>query len=112
MPVELIRSYYGDEIAIYFEWMNHFLKWIAVPAAFGCCFYILNQFFYDPSKSSLNAAYSIGMAFWGTCFAIFWLRRERGLKLLWDNIYSSKRDAFYIRENFVGEMRFNPITEA
>ena len=42
MPVELIRNYYGDEIAIYFEWMNHFLKWIAVPASVGCAFYILN----------------------------------------------------------------------
>jgi len=51
------------------------------------------------------------MAFWGTCFAIFWLRRERSLKLLWNNFYNNKQDDFYIRENFVGEMRFNPITE-
>ena len=42
MPVPLIRQYYGEEIAIYFEWMNFFLRWIAIPGAFGLGSWILN----------------------------------------------------------------------
>lgn len=26
MPTETIREYYGDEVTIYFEWMNHFIS--------------------------------------------------------------------------------------
>lgn len=25
VPSELIREYYGDEVAMYFEWMNYFI---------------------------------------------------------------------------------------
>jgi hypothetical protein len=26
MPTDLIREYYGDQVTIYFEWMNHFIS--------------------------------------------------------------------------------------
>ena len=75
-PVELIREYYGDEIGIYFEWMNHFLKSVAVPAALGIVLKILNLCFYeDPSKSPLNAIFSITIAYWAAFFSINWKRR-------------------------------------
>mmetsp|Transcript_16111 Transcript_16111/g.27226 ORF Transcript_16111/g.27226 Transcript_16111/m.27226 type:complete len:155 (+) Transcript_16111:611-1075(+) len=74
-PTGAIREYYGDEIAIYFEWMNHFLDQIMVPAAIGLLFRVLNTLFYeDVSKSPLNAIFSIYMAFWGAFFSINWKR--------------------------------------
>jgi len=33
IDVEGIRNFYGDEIAIYFEWMNFLLKFLLLPAA-------------------------------------------------------------------------------
>jgi hypothetical protein len=30
-----IRDYYGDETAIYFEWMNYFQSWLLMPAVFA-----------------------------------------------------------------------------
>ena len=72
---EVIREFYGDQIAIYYAWMNYFLKWIAAPAAFGVTFRTANYFLYeDMSKSPFNAAFSIGMAFWGILFATNWKR--------------------------------------
>jgi hypothetical protein len=35
LSVDIIRDYYGDEIAIYFAWMNFFQRWIVIPAIFG-----------------------------------------------------------------------------
>ena len=88
VPVDSIREYYGDEVAIYYEWMNHFLKWIAVPAAFGVIIKTLNYLLYtDNSKSPLSAAFSIGMAIWASLFAINWKRHQRSLRILWDNLY-------------------------
>jgi len=31
-PVESIRDIYGEEIAMYFEWMNHLNFWLFIPS--------------------------------------------------------------------------------
>ena len=50
MPVEKIRSYYGDSIAVYFEFMNFFLRWMTIPAIYGLVTYVCNKVvFEDPS---------------------------------------------------------------
>lgn len=42
MPNEKIRSYYGDGVAMYFEFMNFFLRWMFYPAIFGAITWICN----------------------------------------------------------------------
>ena len=75
VPVKPIREYYGDTVAIYYEWMNFFLKWCTVPAAAGLIIRILNSYYFeDVSKSPLNALFSIGMAFWSILFIVNWKR--------------------------------------
>ena len=80
-PVDWIRDYYGDEIAIYFEWMNFFLSWIIVPGLTGVLIKGINILFYeelstveDSSHSPFNAVFSIIMTFWGSLFIIYWKR--------------------------------------
>jgi anoctamin-10 len=91
VPVDLIRDYYGDETAIYFEWMNFFLRWISVPGLMGLVIKILNYMLYeDVSKSPLNAFFSIVMAIWAALFSVNWLRHQRSLRILWDNLYNSE----------------------
>ena len=31
-PVDKIKDYYGENIAIYFEWLNFYMLWLSVPA--------------------------------------------------------------------------------
>ena len=91
IDVEVIREFYGDEIAIYFAWMNYFLKWISVPALLGLAIRITNYFlFEDISKSPLNAAFSIGMAFWGILFATNWKRNQYSLQIIWQNLHQKE----------------------
>jgi len=107
----MIREYYGEEIAIYFEWMNFFLQWIAVPAGLAVIIKVLNSiFFEDVSKSPLSAAFSIGMALWASMFAVYWKRHQKSLRILWDNLYSSEHKIQAIRPDFVGEPRLNHVT--
>lgn len=87
VPVDLIKEYYGEEIAIYFEWMNFFLRWMLFPAIFGILIWSLNQFLFDPATSPLNALFSIYMAFWGALFSINWTKHQKGLRILWDNLF-------------------------
>jgi len=70
MPVDLIREYYGDEIAIYYEWMNFFLKWMSAPAIIGLIIIAFNLVWFEPETSPLNALFSIFMSIWAFLFAI------------------------------------------
>lgn len=40
--VNEIRDYYGDETAIYFEWMNYFQSWLLLPAVFAVFVWVGN----------------------------------------------------------------------
>lgn len=47
VDVELVRNYYGDEVAIYFEWMNFFLKTLLIPGILSLPVYFINQFLFS-----------------------------------------------------------------
>lgn len=112
MPVPPIREYYGEDIGIYFEWMNYFLSSMFIPGVLGLLVWILNQsFFENPAKSPLNALFSIFMAFWGALFSIYWSVHQRSLKILWDNLLEAERGLEETREEFKGEPKMNPVTE-
>jgi hypothetical protein len=72
-PVSHIRSYYGEEVAIYYEWMNFFLRWMMIPALLGLVVRVFNTFFFeDTGHSPLNALFSIIISIWAALFAINW----------------------------------------
>ena len=110
--MDWIRDYYGDEIALYFEWMNAFLYWMLIPGCLGLIIRIINTLLYeDTNQSPFNAVFSILMTYWGALFSINWKRHERGLRVLWDNLFYSERQFEQIREDFVGVPMINPVTE-
>lgn len=90
MPVQQIRDYYGEEVAIYFEYMNFFLRWMAFPAIFGFVAFLYSEFFTLPEDSFLCALFAICMSIWAALFSINWKKHERSLSILWDNLYNSE----------------------
>jgi anoctamin-10 len=110
IDVEKIREYYGDEIAIYFEWMNYFQKWLFIPAIFAIVVFICNVYVWDLSTSPITGVFSIGMSLWGTFFLVYWRRRSSGLNILWDD-YVIQHDEEDLRKEFKGDEYINPITD-
>lgn len=85
VPTDLVREYYGENVAMYYSWMNFLIKWLAAPGALALLFTVINSYFYTVKDSPLNSVYSIIVAVWATLFVIFWKRRCRGLFIEWDN---------------------------
>lgn len=74
VDVKLIRNMYGDEVAIYFEWMQTFLQHLMWPGVFAIIVFIANQTIYTFDKSPLSAWFSVSMTFWGVYFTVNWSR--------------------------------------
>lgn len=99
IDVQRIRDYHGDEIAIYFEWMNFLQSWLMLPALFSIIVFVGNQFFFDLSTSPLAGLFSIFMSLWGTIYLVSWRKHCRGLDVLWDD-YIVEHDAEDLRKEF------------
>ena len=105
-----IRDYYGDELAIYFEWMNFLQHWLLMPAFFALILFFSNQYLYDLSENPLAGLFSIFMSLWGTVYLVSWRRHCRGLDVLWDD-YIVENDAEDLRKEFQGIPCINPVTD-
>jgi len=110
VDVPKVREYYGDEIAIYFEWMNHFQRWLLIPAFFAILVFTSNTYIFDPSESPMSGLFSILMSIWGTLFLVHWRRHCRGLNITWDD-YVKEDDGESLRKEFRGTPYINPVTD-
>lgn len=108
--VDKIRSHYGDETAIYFEWMNYFMRWLLIPAALSLAVWFSVIYVWDINTSPMAGVFSIVMSLWGTIFLVCWRRHTRGLNILWDD-YVIEHDAEDLRKEFIGEPCINPVTD-
>jgi len=110
LDTEKIRSYYGDESAMYFEWMNYFQRWLLIPSIFAIVVSFTVVYVYDVKTSPFAGVFSIGMSLWGTVFLVAWRRHCRGLNVSWDD-YVVEHDAEDLRKEFKGEHYINPVTD-
>jgi len=88
-PLDLIHSYFGEKIALYFAWSESFAKMLIIPAVFGFILWILESVFdskltFHPGwLNYVRLAYCALITAWATWFHRMWLRRENCLRLRW-----------------------------
>lgn len=105
-----VREMYGSEVAIYYEWMNHLLKWLVLPGAMAIVVYIANTYFYTVDNSPFAAVFSLIMSLWGVAYTVSWKRKCRSFYFKWDD-YAMTEDPEQLRKEFRGEMKINKITD-
>jgi len=112
IDVELIRQMYGDEVAIYFDWMQTFMRHLLWPGIFAIVVLVGNQIFQHTFDSSpLSACFSFGMTFWGVYFNVSWARHQRSLNIRWDDFATKINEDQNMRKEFRGTYRISPITD-
>lgn len=105
-----VREMYGAEVAIYYEWMNHLLKWLICPGLFAIIVYIANTHIYTFNNSPLSAIFSLVMSLWGVAYTVAWRRKCRGFNIKWDD-YAVEVDSEQFRKEFRGKVGINRITD-
>jgi len=85
-PLDDIRNYFGEEIALYFAWLGFYTKWLVSATLLGIVAFV----FYLIDKGT-NAGwtiwpiviYSIFLAVWATLFLEYWKRFNNELNFNW-----------------------------
>ena len=111
IPLSKIRNYYGEKVALYFEFLRYHQCSLLFPALIGIGVFVVQRLFDDKSTQvlALNAFYSIFMTIWATSFLEGWKRKEAGLSVTWG---TTKFEQIEIaRPQYKGLKRRSPVTD-
>ncbi|OMJ91300.1 hypothetical protein SteCoe_6192 [Stentor coeruleus] len=111
IPLSKIRNYFGEKIALYFEFLRYYQVSLLLPAFIGLGVFIVQRLLNDEHivVQILNAAYSVFMTIWATIYLEGWKRREASLSIMWG---TTKYEQVEVpRPQYKGVLRRSPITD-
>ncbi|KAG9064367.1 Anoctamin-7 [Linnemannia hyalina] len=103
-PLEDIRHYYGEKVALYFAWIEYYTKWLICAALVGVLFLVYgvsNHFIKGPAvadgagirgqlvdvfDNALTLPYALFMSVWSALFVEYWKRRSAVLAYEWNTL--------------------------
>jgi hypothetical protein len=81
-PIDEIRDYYGEQIALYFAFIQTYTRSLIWPTMLGIIT-MVGHFQNGVEGNQLTVAYSILVSFWSVYFLSKWKRRQAELMFLW-----------------------------
>ena len=111
LPLGRIRNYFGEKIALYFEFLRNFQTSLVLPALAGLVVFILQQVLGTSHSVVLaaNALFCIFISIYATVFLEYWKRIETALSVTWGQTEFEKLEI--PRPQFKGELRRSLITD-
>lgn len=89
-----IREHFGEEIAMYFAFLQSYFLWLALPAAVGVLWWGLGW--------SFSWQFGVLLVLWGILFTETWTRRESDIATYW-GVHGVQRAGSVRRANFTPE---------
>ena len=107
-PLDEIRDYFGDHVAVYFCWMDLYTCVLIWPAGLGVIGMLMQIVYGSVDHNPFTIPYSIFFAAWSMVFLSSWQRRANELRFLWGTDGFAAREA--PRAQFRGLHVVNPET--
>lgn len=83
-PLEEIHDYFGDDVGLYFAWLDKYTRALFLMSFYGTFVMSKQVLYHDgPDDNPLTLVYSIYVGAWSILFLQAWNRRETELRFLW-----------------------------
>lgn len=106
--IHKVRDYYGEQVAMYFLFMSHFIKWLILPSILGTMLFIIGVINGTPDNHTALIVVC-GVSFWYIFFVHFWRRNEATHAVKWGTLAIGPT-LEPTRPGFKGTSRINPVT--
>jgi len=80
-PIEEVRDYFGDQIAMYFAFLSFYTRWLSYPAIVGLAFQIWISV--SGTDNWALVAYCVFITFWGCLMIKYWERKQSSYAYYW-----------------------------
>jgi anoctamin-10/anoctamin-7 len=111
-PLDKIREYYGEKVALYFAFLNWYTKMLVIPSFFGCIWILVqraNGIEKEEQIVSSKALWLFALLIigWSTGFLETWKRRQAYYRIQWGMGEFKQKEQ--TRPEFRGEWVVGPI---
>ena len=78
-----IRTYFGENISIYFYYMSHYIKFLSIAAVIGglAWYFDYADSGFHTNSSPYNSMYGLAIIVWANLMYIFWKRKENAMRV-------------------------------
>eukprot|EP00002_Diphylleia_rotans_P002752 TRINITY_DN1177_c0_g1_i1.p1 TRINITY_DN1177_c0_g1~~TRINITY_DN1177_c0_g1_i1.p1 ORF type:complete len:696 (+),score=177.06 TRINITY_DN1177_c0_g1_i1:52-2139(+) len=80
-PLDEIRDYFGEKVALYFAWLGFYTSWLILASIVGFIVFIVSE--REDFDHPIVPFYCIFLSVWSTLFLEFWKRRNAALAFNW-----------------------------
>ncbi|KAH3679366.1 hypothetical protein WICMUC_001047 [Wickerhamomyces mucosus] len=102
--ISQIKSISSEEIGLYFQFLNHYFKWMGILSGIGLISYWIQPNYYSLIYTILNLI-------WGILFIYTWKIKQFKISLAWDTKNLDKIEIK--RSDFKGDYKqFDPLTNS
>lgn len=110
-PLESIKKYFGETIALYFSFLEFYSKFLIPPAVFG----FMHWFFFvnKDSTDNDNIFFAILNVIWATVFLELWKRKGATIAYTWGRLTINDDSSSMLekpRAEYKGHPRISPVT--
>eukprot|EP01041_Mallomonas_annulata_P010589 gene10589-22100_t len=99
-PVNEMKEYFGEKIALYFNFISHYVSWLILPAIIGIVLQLIVWSTGDFSHPVLSP-FSVFIVLWAIIMLEVWKRKEKYTALKWGTVNFELQDRD--RADFRGE---------
>lgn len=85
VPLDDLKEYFGEKIALYFAFVEHYTTWLIIPGVIGIPFQIAVFATGDYSAPFLPF-FSVLISLWAVCMLEFWKRKEKTIAMKWGTL--------------------------
>jgi len=82
-PLNEVRDYFGEKIAMYFAFLGHYTSWLFILSVFGLIAQII-QIANDDADHPIIPIYCLFLTLWTTFYLESWKRQQAVHAFLWD----------------------------
>lgn len=100
-PIDEIRDYFGEKLAIHFAWLGFYLKWLIPASIIGLLLFLLQTFLSQDYSMLISSLSCIFMSIWATLFSDFWKRKSIARAFRWKVLNYTEREE--TRPSFKGQ---------
>ncbi|CAG8513238.1 11068_t:CDS:10 [Cetraspora pellucida] len=122
-PLEEIKEYFGEKMALYFAWLGFYTTWLTISSAAGVLVIvngtiegIKTQAFFGGAAgisviwdNALTAPFAFFMSIWSILFLQYWKRTNASIQYDW-NVTEFEREELPRPEFYGTTLRKSPIT--
>jgi hypothetical protein len=110
VPEELLQHYFGEEITLYFAFLDHMFGWQLLPAIVGVAFQATAITFDHYSRSEIPV-FAFFLIFWNITAVQWWRKKQYMLGLKWNTLGSDMETRMkgHVRYQFQGIHIKSPI---